>query len=248
MATTAGDGGRLDMVAQAKAALAPVGHVVHLVTTSHMEMRGGSRAAIVGPEAEAGEPRVAERWSASQPTRWRVAATVPSVTARGTILERVQRSYGHGTEEVYLQLLNVLDVRTGVSEDSTQAGLREGPLGTDPVSRIRSMLEAGQLHDAGAGMVRGRAVERLVGYEASPPLGAPHSPWPIEYDVDPNTYAPVRFTAEEVGVSFRGNAGTPTEVVEVNTYEQVPLNATTAALLSIRPTGNPTVVGHDREG
>jgi hypothetical protein len=244
--TGVGGGGRVDVVAQAEAALAPLGHVVHLVTTSHMEMRGGSQAEIVGPEAELNTPRVAERWSATQPTRWRVAATVPSVTAQGTHPEQVQRSYAGSTEELYLQSLNTLEITTGVSGD----GLRRsssGPLGADPVARIRSMLEAGQLHDIGSGTVDGRVVSRLVGEELSPPSGVPHPPWPVEYDVDPSTYFPVRFTVEEVGMTFSGNAGTPTEVVEVNTYEQLPLNEATAALLSIHPTGSPTVVHHDQE-
>ena len=238
MLTGAGGGGRLDIVAQAKAALAPAGHVVHLVTTSHMEMRGGSEAEIVGPEAEEGTPRITERWSTSQPTRWRVASTVPIGTSTGP----VQRSYGGGTEESYIPSLNTLDITSGVSEDSLLA--TSGPLGTDPVARIRSMLEAGQLHDAGSGTVNGHAIRRLVGEELSRAPGFAHPPWPVEYDVDPETYAPVRFTVEEVGMSFRGNAGTPTLVVDVNAYEALPLNETTTALLTIQPTGNPTVTVH----
>src|ERR1700733_3818614 len=218
--TGVGGGGGVDVVAQAEAALAPLRPVVHLVT-----------------------PGVAERWSATQPTRWRVAATVPSVTAQGTHPEQVQRSYGGSTEEIYLQSLNTLEITTGIGGDGLQ-GSSSGPLGTDPVARIRSMLEAGQLHDTGSGTVGGRVVSRLVGEELSPPSGAPHAPWPVEYDVEPNTYAPVRFTVEEVGTNFPGNAGTPSEVVEVNTYEQLPLNEATAALLSIHPTGSPTVVHH----
>lgn len=244
MLTGAGSGGRLDIVAQAKAALAPAGHVVHLVTTSHMEMRGGSEAEIVGPEAEEGTPRVTERWSASQPTRWRVASTVPIVTAQGTSTRSVQRSYGGGTEELYIPSLNTLDVTTGVSEGGSRASLYGGPLDADPVAGIRSMLEARQLHDAGSGTIDRHAVRRLVGEELSRPQGFAHSPWPIEYDVDPTTYAPVRFTVEEVGMSFRGNAGTPTLVVDVNAYEALPLNETTTTLLTIQPTGSPTVTVH----
>jgi hypothetical protein len=243
----AGGGGRLDVVAQAEAALAPAGHVVHLVTTSHMEMRGSSHAEIVGPEAEDGKPRVVERWSTSQPTRWRVASTVPIVTAHGTFTGPVQRSYSAGTEEGYIPSLNTLDVTTGVSELSPRATLSGGTLGTDPVAAIRSMLEAGQLHDAGSGTVNGHAITRLVGEELSRPEGFAHPPWPVEYDVDPETYAPARFTVEEIGVNFPGNTGTPTQVVDVNVYEQLPLNQSTAALLSIHPAGNPTVVHHDQE-
>ncbi len=240
----ASSGGRLNVVAQAKAALVPLGHVVHLVTTSHMEMRGASQAEIVGPEAENNTPRVAERWLASEPTRWRVAATVPYVTAQGTHPEQMQLAYTGGTEELYLESLSTLDITTGVSEDSARVSLIDGPLGTDPVARIRSMLEAGQLHSAGSGTVNGHAVERLVGDELSSPLEPTHQPWPVEYDVDPNTYTPIRFTVEEVGTSFPGNTGTPTQVVEVNTYEQLPLNETTASLLSIHPAGNPLVTHH----
>ncbi len=241
----ASSGGRLNVVAQAKAALVPLGHVVHLVTTSRMEMRDGSQAEIVGPEAENNTPRVVERWSASEPTRWRVAATVPYVTAHGAHPEQMQLAYAGGTEQLYLQSLNTLDITTGVNEGSARVSLSDGPLDADSVARIHSMLEAGQLHNAGSGTVNGHAVERLVGEELSSPLEQAHQPWPVEYDVDPSTYTPVRFTVEEVGMSFQGNTGTPTQVVEVNTYEQLPLNETTASLLSIHPAGNPMVIHHE---
>jgi hypothetical protein len=243
---TAG-GGRLDVVAQAKAALAPAGHIVHLITTSHMEMRGGSPAEIVGPEAEDNTPRVTERWSTSEPTRWRVATTVPIVGGHGTSTGPVQLSYGDGTEELYIQSLNTLDITTGVRDDSLHASLSGGPLGLDPVARIRSMLGAGQLHDAGSGNVDGRAVRRLVGDELTSPLRVRHAPWPVEYDVDPLTYAPVRFTVEDVGMRMRGNPGNLTTVVDVNTYEVLPLNDSTESLLSVKPRGNATV-RHDQDG
>jgi hypothetical protein len=241
----ASSGGRLDVVAQAKAALEPMGQVVHLLTTSRMEMRGGSQAEIVGPEAEDNTPQVAERWSASQPTRWRLAATVPFVTAHGAHPEQMQLAYANGVEELYLESLNTLQKTTGVSENSTRASLRDGPLGADPVAAIHSMLEAGQLHNAGSGTVDGHAVERLVGDELSSSSEQAHPPWPVEYDVDANTYVPVRFTVEEAGVSFPGNTGTPTQVVDVNAYEQLPLNETTSSLLSIHPAGDPTEIHDD---
>jgi hypothetical protein len=240
--TGAGGGGRLDVVAQAKAALEPVGQVVHLVTTSHMEMRGGSQAEIVGPEAEDNTPRVAERWSASEPTRWRIAATVPFVTTDGAHPEETQLAYAGGTEELYLQSLNRLQITSGVNEGGARVSLHDGALGADPVARIHTMLEAGRLHDAGRGTVGGHAVERLLGDELGSPPGGSRVPWPVEYDVEPNTYAPVRLTVEEVGMRFPGNTGTPTQVVEVDTYEQLPLNETTLALLRIHPAASPVVV------
>jgi hypothetical protein len=241
MLTGAGTGGRLDILAQAKAALSPAGHVVHLVTTSHMEMRGGSQAEIVGPEAEENAHRIAEQWSTSEPTRWRVATTVPIVTAHGTSTSTgsVQLSYSNGTEELYVQPLDTLTIRTGVSEDNSRTRMPD-ELGVEPVPRIRSMLEDGQLHDIGSGTVDGHTVQRLVGDE---PQGA-NPPQPIEYDIDPETYAPVRFTIEEVGKILPGNSGTPTQIIDVNTYEELPLNETTASLLSIHTSGNPTISSH----
>lgn len=240
----AGGGGRLDLVAQAEAALAPAGQIVHLVTTSHMEMRGGSQSGIVGPEAEGNTPRVSERWSISKPLRWRVASTVPIVTAHGTLTGAVELSYGEGTEELYVKPLNTLSVQTGVSEESAWTRLSGRPLGAEPVARLHAMLEGGQLHDAGSGTVNGHTVLRLVGQELSPPLRSAHPPWPVEYDVDPETYAPVRFAVEEVGMSFPGNTGVPTQVVDVNTYELLPVNESTTRLLSIHPTGSPTIERH----
>jgi hypothetical protein len=242
---TGGGVAPLDVVAKAKAALVPAGHVVHLVTTSHMEMRGGSQATIVGPEAGDNAPRVTERWSSSKPTRWRVLTTVPIVSGHGTSTGPVQLSYGDGTEDLYIRSLNTLNITTGISEDSLRASLSGGPLGPDPVARIRSMLEAGQLHDAGSGTLDGHAVRRLVGQELYSPLRVRHPPWPVEYDVDPGTFAPVRFTVEEVGMRTRGNTGNLTTVVDVNTYEELPLNESTASLLRIKPTGTP-IVRHDQ--
>jgi len=238
-----GGGRRLPFVAQARAALAPAGQVVHLVTTSHMEMRGGAQAEIVGPEAEQNAPRVSDEWSASQPVRWRIASVVPIVTAHGTFAGPVQLSYGDGTEELYVQPLNTLDIRTGVSGGGPRTSLAEGPLGAEPVPRIRSMLEAGQLREAGGGTVNGHAVERLVGAESQKggSRRSAHAPWPVEYDVDPKTFAPVRFTVEQVGTSIPGNSGTPTDVVEVSRYEELPLNEATASLLSIRVSRSPTI-------
>ena len=202
-----------------------------------------SAAEIVGPEAEQNAPRVSDEWSASQPVRWRIASVVPIVTAHGTFTGPVQLSYGDGTEELYVQPLNTLDIRTGVSERGPRTSLAEGPLGAEPVPRIRSMLEAGQLREAGGGTVNGHAVERLVGAESQKggSRRSAHAPWPVEYDVDPKTFAPVRFTVEQVGASIPGNSGTPTDVIDVNAYEELPLNEATASLLSIRVSGSPTI-------
>lgn len=240
----AGSNGHVDGIAQARAALAPVGRVVHLVTTSHLEIPGARQGTTAGGQGELSPPQVVERWSASDPTRWRVATVAPVATAHGSVRGQIQRSYDNGTEELYVQPLNTLEITTGVTE-----GLRtsDGALGVDPVARISKMLDGGELHDAGSGIVDGQRVERLVGEEpGSPPAAgrARRAPWPVEYDVEPGTYAPVRLTLEEVGVTMEGTTGAATEVIDVNSYEQQPLDPTTAQLLSIHPTGQPIVSHH----
>jgi hypothetical protein len=247
--------GRVDVVAQAEAALAPTGQVLRLVTVSRLEMRGGTHAQVTGWEAESlgwNKPRTAEQWSASAPTRWRIATTIPASTAAGPVTAApIQCAYSGGSEEIYVQAFRNNEVvvvpvskgRDESSEESLCTTQVSGGLGTQPVAHIRKMLESGQLRVAGRDTVNGREVLRLTGEETrSQSTGAgPSAAWPIEYDVDPETYAPVRFTVEMVGANALGNTGTLTEITEVTASEALPLNETTAGLLSLKTTGSPVI-------
>lgn len=247
--------GRTDVVAQAEAALAPTGQVLRLVTVSQLEMRGGTHAEVTGSEAESlgwNKSRTAEQWSASLPTRWRIATTIPTGTASGSVTDApIQCVYSAGSEEIYDQAFQTNEVlivpvsegRDGSSEESLCTTQVSGGLGTQPVAHIHAMLESGQLKAAGKATVKGREVLRLTGEETRPqPRGAgPGAAWPVEYDVDPETYAPVRFTVEMVGANALGNAGTLTEVTDVTAYEELPLDETTTGLLSLKTTGSPVI-------
>jgi hypothetical protein len=191
--------GRVDVVAQAEAALAPAGQVLRLVTVSQLEMRGGTHAEVTGSQAESlgwNRPRTAEQWSASEPTRWRIATTIPTATRAGFVTAApIQCAYSAGSEETYDQgfLTNevvIVPVSKGQDESSEQSPCTtqvSGGLGTEPVAHIRTMLESGQLKAAGKATVNGREVLRLTGEEArTHPTGAGPA-WPIEYDVEPET-------------------------------------------------------------
>lgn len=237
-----GDGSRLEVLAQARAALAPAGEIVHLVTSTHFESRGGS-APAVGPTSKA------EQWSSTSPLRWRVAFIVPTPTTTpggkpvgkldGLVTGPMQFSYSGGTFEFYAQRPNTLEVRTGLSDESPRA-TPSGPLGVEPVARVRKMLEQGQLRVAGKGTVDGKPVVRLVGDE---PRGT-NAPWPVEYDVNPVTYAPVRVAIEAAPARRRAGAGVQVSVLQVDTYQLIPLNSSTASLLAIKPAGKTTVIRH----
>ncbi|HWI75358.1 MAG TPA: hypothetical protein VNT55_25580, partial [Baekduia sp.] len=100
------------------------------------------------------------------------------------------------------------------------------------------MLARGALRDAGTATVAGRTVHRLTGTRTRT-FGDVTVDAKIEYDVDPDSFAPVRARVEQpipIGDDARF-----TSVLEFLTYERLPLNADTAALLEIQPVGTPKV-------
>jgi len=237
-------GAHFDVVAQARDALSPAGQIVHLVTTMHV---GGP------PQSEPlAPPATSEQWATGAPLRWRISTTIPDpskspdrISGRhGLIVGPVQYSYANGTDEYYAQRLNTLDVTTGLANKAPTA-LGPGILGSDPVLQARAMLNAGLLHDAGTAVIGGKKVRRLAGAQPRP-HGLPA--WPVVYDVNPDTFAPVRVTIETRFGTHPppGSRGWPTLVFDVNQYSRLPLNAQTAKLLTIHPIGAPTVYQHPK--
>jgi hypothetical protein len=252
----AGSGtGRVDVVAQAEAALAPKGQVLRIAAVSRLEMRGGTHPEVTGPEAESvgwNKPRIAEQWSASAPTRWRIATTIPTSTRAGsTAAAPLQCAYSSGAEETYDQAFQtnevvIVPVSKGHDESSQESPCTtqvSGGLGTEPVAHIHAMLQSGKLKLVGKATVNGREVLRLAGQETQPQLNGPGpaAAWPVEYDVDAETYAPVRFTVEKIGANALGNEGTLTKIIDVTAYEELPLNEATTGLLKIKTIGSPVV-------
>lgn len=200
--------GGVDIVAQAEAALAPAGQLVRIVAVSHLEMRGGTSTELTGAEAESlgwNKPRTAEQWSASSPTRWRIVTTVPTSNLAAAPM---QCAYSNGSEETYsgspaneMVVVPVSQGQDGGGEESPCTTQASGGLGTQVVAHIHAMLEAGQLRAAGKTTADGREALRLIGQETPVhPQGThPGVAWPVEYAVDPGTYAPIRFTIEMPG-------------------------------------------------
>ncbi|HEY5195491.1 MAG TPA: hypothetical protein VIJ51_00530 [Solirubrobacteraceae bacterium] len=230
-----GGGVRLDVVGRAQAALSPPREVIYLVTSASLRRLG---------EPSAKEPpAVTRQWSTAAPERWRIATSTGEATVvgpHGSVRGAEQFSYADGTAEYYAVRRNFLDVTTGIRNATATAPLSAG-LGTDPVIRLRAMLAARQLHDGGSAVVDGRIVRRLVG---ELPRGT-NPAWPVEYDVDPRSFAPVRVTTRMRTVSPAApQIGTEILIETVDAYKRLPLNAATAELLRIKPTGTPTVYRH----
>lgn len=178
-------GGRLDAVAEARAALSPRGKIVHLVLSPAFQI-GGSKLTS-GPRMET--------WTAVSPPRWRLRQTLPrgvSMSRRGRLVavRGVQEfSYGHGSQRTYTAQFDELLVQRGFTDRGPAARpptlLQLG--GRDPADVLRSMLGQGRLRDSGERTVRGRKVRRLVGESR---VDA-RSTRTLTYDVDPDTFAPV---------------------------------------------------------
>jgi hypothetical protein len=229
---------RLDVVAEARAALQPQdGALTHMVVAEHVETPPGAHRDRVF-----GLPFTGEQWSATDPVRWRMTYKNPE-NAQMHPGQPVEIAYADGTEEEFYPRLNHVRRYHGIGGQRAPAAR---PLGTDPIATLRAMLSRGALRDAGTMTLAGREVRRLVGTRTlHPPKSKPIAS-PVEYDVDPTTFAPVR---ARIGLPVPGDqAGRPTVVLDFRRFERLPLTPESAALLKIhpRPGASVTEIGRGR--
>jgi hypothetical protein len=211
-----GGGGRgLDVLAQARAALAPPREVVHLVVTS----------SLVGRHSR---PLTTEQWSATDPPRWRISMDDG----------HQQMAYARGVQRVYFRPRNALSIYRGYSAKSVPSNA-PGMFSNDPVAGLRAMLAAGKLRDAGEVTANGRTVRRLVG-EMRIPERSGAFVQRTTYDVDPKTFAPLGGTV----VFLLAHGHRVTMAFHVDRYERLPLTADTTKLLTIRTNAQTKVTVH----
>jgi hypothetical protein len=210
-----GGGRRLDVVAQARAALAPPREVVHIVVTS----------SLVGRRSR---PLTTEQWSAVDPPRWRIA------TDDG----RQEMAYAHGVQRVYFRPRNALSVYRGYTDKGVPSQA-PGMFSNDPVAGLRAMLAAGKLRDAGEVTAGGRTVRRLVGERRIPERSGAFVER-TRYDVDARTFAPLGGTLE----FLLAHGHRVTMRFHVDRYERLPLTRESAKLLTIRTNAQTKVTVH----
>lgn len=241
-----GSSGKLDVVAQARAAISPAGQVVHLV------LRGGR----VQPDGEPIVKRVetadeqlvgklsrqTEQWSTALPLRYLLRTDVlgPDGKPVATI-ESGRAEDGTSWESNSWERR----VRFGTSDSlDPDAAQTLGGSGADPTVTVRRLLSAGTLRPNGETTIDGRRALRLT-YEAPPKATTP-SQGPLgyrfDYLVDPEDYTPIGFRQSLQPPPVPGEVGAPkyilyTELV-VERYERLPLDATTRALF-VPPPRNP---------
>jgi hypothetical protein len=265
-----GDDGKLDVLAEARAALPDQDEIVHLETVTTSTLVDASPEAQARFEEFASHhqddyaPRHFEQWSTAG--RWRVASDSRTLDRkwfdgppnaapfrinaddldRIGLIDRVtgpmQEAFDGKTITLYIQQLDAalvfrapdVSTRSGVT---FPGGFFLGSptlLGSDPVTYLRDALDRGNLSDAGPGEVDGREVRRLVDDSGI-----------IEYDVDAETFAPVRV---RMFGRWAGEADSDqplekmAEDVSFEVYETMPVDEETAKLLEIEPDSPPTVV------
>ena len=224
-----GTGGeRLDVVAEARAALSPPDAIVHMVIRSDRDV------------GRPGQKIVTQQWTTVDPLRWRVVREMPDGTGlleNGSLFAgRVELAYADGVRRAYTSLYDRLNVTRGVSEEGLAARVPSASaLSGDAQADFRAMLASGTVRDAGEHRVDGRPVRRLVG-EPSPKGFPPDTRF--VYDVDPETFAPVRYV-----IDFPEPRDLDIEYF-VDIYERIPLTPETAQLLQFEvPTDTEIVVG-----
>jgi hypothetical protein len=215
----AAPGQRLDVVAEAQAALAPSGEIVHMKITSQ---------ALDANGRPVGAGSTNEYWSAPDPSRWRLIDT-PGNDASAP----QQIAYANGEQREYNPTRDTLVVNQGLSDDGPAVRV-PSPLPqrtADVDADLRSLLE-GDVADEGELQADGRTVRRLVSISRS----ADGVVQRLVYDVEPETFAPIGATLSVTFPASDGGSRDFTTRLRVDAYERVPLDATTAKLLQIQTT------------
>lgn len=228
-AITGLDGGRTDIVAAARAAVAPSeGVIVH--TVSRMTWTQPDGRPVLGVMQDGHGRAVGtidgrvERWMTSDPPRWRERRTFPPFgdapggTAEQTVdgtVTRTRVSWRSGVVEDRSPL-----PRPTLPEGAAMAGAM------DPVAAVRMLLDQGRLRLAGEATLDGRRVVQLV---AETPARAARGGFTpartTTYFVDAQTYEPVEMRQRE-------NTAPGLRIV-FERYERIPLTDETARLLEL---------------
>lgn len=261
---------KVNVVAEARAALPSAGELLHVSTVSTVSLVGADEPAqkrfeeFARRHPDGYAPGYFEEWSADG--RWRVAVPTgrvsPEVLAEHgfhlsdqelqgiglthEVIGPTQEAYADGVDSLYVEKLGVI-IRARFQEagsaEADKLGSTPGMIytgapfiGGDPVANIRERLDRGLLRDAGSAEVDGRSVRRLVTTSGEPGLV------PVEYDVDAQTFEPVRFR------TFGHWADSPyppermAEDVDFKVFDSMPLNSDTEQQLKIQAPPGTTVI------
>jgi len=241
VALTGAGGSRTDVVAEARAALAPRGEIVHTVVRED-----GLPGIMFDHDKRVGRlTGVSEQWAAADPLRTRSRTFLRQ--ADGT-RQSMDFTYAAGltrNTQTWSDEVRVMRMSASQREEYEQRITSTSPtqLGPDPIQGLRTLLDDGALHADGTADFAGRKALRLVGHQPARHYahGAQSLAIDVEYLVDPQTYAPLRLiTTPLFPRSIEGYGGKrPAHVAPATTritferYERIPLTDKTATLLEL---------------
>jgi hypothetical protein len=261
---------KINVVAEARAALPSAGELLHASTVSTISLVGADEGAqkrfdeFARRHPDGYAPSYFEEWSTDG--RWRVAVPAGSVSPEmlrehgfhlsdqelqgigltHEVTGPTQEAYADGVDSLYVEKLGVI-VRARFQEAGSKGAdsLGSAPgmiytgapfVGRDPVATIRAQLDRGLLRDAGSGEVDGRSVRRLVTKSGEPGVV------PVEYDVDAQTFEPVRFRTFGHWPDSPYPPERMAEGVDFKAFESLPLNSDTEQQLKIQAPPGTTVI------
>lgn len=233
-----GSGTKLDVVAQARAALSPAGEVVHLVLRGGRVQPDGTpitRRVETADGTLVGEvSRQSEQWATALPLRYLLRTNVLGSDGKPVATIEVGRAEDGTSWE-----RNSWEPRTHFGNGDSlapDAAVTVGGFGADPTGAVRRLLTDGTLRPDGEATFDGRRVLRLTGDPVPAVRDAREGRlgYRIDYLVDPGDYSPVGFRVSLQRPSAPGEDSTPKYILytelAVERYERLPLDATTRAL------------------
>lgn len=245
VALAVGIGGptRLDVVAEARAALAPHDGILHTLVIERSASFEGGRRISETPGVQ-DHTRV-EQWTMTRPPRWRTVFTrIPKQTTAARRLARegdfapLEVAYGGGTYSSWDHGSRVARRTTGYSDKGQVAKPIGIAFSSVPrsIDGVRRMLERGQLEDAGTATLGGRPVRQLRQRGDAARRRAT-----TELFVDPTTFTPVRITTRfqpfvrQAKVPARIRSSEVRTVVDFVIYERLPDSPEQRRNLQITP-------------
>jgi hypothetical protein len=271
------EGGPVDVVGRAEAALSPRGVLVHYAFTQRSGRAVGSGVDTrVASDSCPPRGRV-EVWQATDPARWR--ASFPALPRGGRCGGKPIRrgeddgsrtiAWAAGTRSEYSPSTKTQEITTGYAEHGAAAAIPTGidtPRGSgEPIEELRTLLADDALRDAGVRTVDGRRLRSFTSTRTErlhDDAGrVSRFRELIVYQVDAETFEPVRslrtFTIPTIRRTARkdGRLGTLrirggrtyADELDFTSYDRRPLDAEARALLVIHPATGTTTSRETRQ-